>query len=398
MSDTPSPRDIESAWTGCPTWLVNNPTRLIAEPVTDAQEEIFWLYTRKQADSSTSNSTGLGFINDKTDVLHLTLEISDPLTNHDQHQHDYNIKSTRRKHASSLKPKASVVADTVVQLELYQDLDALRHRKGDTGSVLWRVSSHFAQYLISTGRFPQLATTSLICPQDRHRLTLLELGSGTGGLGILLSSQFKHWTFTDQQINLNLISKNLKHNGITNSPLLRDDKVLTKTSSSTLKSLTSKQQQNIKSLTKSSSNLKQLTNTSIEELDWQVESNIYIKQQGQSEFRRSMSSESSPPPDIILAVDCLYNPHLSPCLAHTIDNKAGKDTVVIVISELRDSEPLESFLNTWLQIRSTTTTTTNTNEMEWNVVRVEFSNEWSSGIGSHQCVVWVGWRRNTDVE
>lgn len=63
---------------------------------------------------ATPNSRGLGYVDSHRDVLDIKFEI---------------IKDK--------KPKCPIVVKTV-EIELFQDKTALRSRKGDTGSVLWK--------------------------------------------------------------------------------------------------------------------------------------------------------------------------------------------------------------------------------------------------------------------
>lgn len=54
--------------------------------------------------------------------------------------------------------------------------------------------------------------------------------------------------------------------------------------------------------------------------------------------------------------------------------------MVLVASEMRDSEPLEKFLESWLDLGG------------WEVQRVVFDVSEQEGIGGKDFVVWVGWR------
>ena len=62
---------------------------------------------------ATPNSRGLGYVDSHKDVLDIKFEINEK------------------------KPRGPIVAKTV-EIELCQDKTALRSRKGDTGSVLWK--------------------------------------------------------------------------------------------------------------------------------------------------------------------------------------------------------------------------------------------------------------------
>lgn len=149
--------------------------------VSDADEEIFLLYTRlatlKPPDNNNDDNDdddggqqghfhGLGFENSKEDVLLVRIELKPPppppplrlLTTTPTtacepgqlEQLDRNQKSSRRREDRREKqrklrfeqggPKGGAGPEPVVVLEyeLFQDKTALRSRSGDTGSVLWK--------------------------------------------------------------------------------------------------------------------------------------------------------------------------------------------------------------------------------------------------------------------
>ena len=80
--------------------------------LTFCHRQIFILYSELQA---TPNSRGLGYVDSHRDVLDIKFEL----------------------HVKNKKPKGPTVVKTV-EIELFQDKTALRTRKGDTGSVLWK--------------------------------------------------------------------------------------------------------------------------------------------------------------------------------------------------------------------------------------------------------------------
>lgn len=92
--------------------------------------------------------------------------------------------------------------------------------------------------------------------------------------------------------------------------------------------------------------------------------------------------------DLIVCADCIYNPSISIPLARTLDylrlkqkrkRKGTTNLQVLVASELRDSEPLESFLTEWLSLG-------------WKVDRVQVGENdlTGSGLGDKGFVVWIG--------
>lgn len=90
----------------------------------------------KPADgSSTEPFRGLGYVDSKTDTLSVKLEIYPPLL-------DVATSPVAKKSGNGRSTKArgkpKKVEPKVLEIELFQDGTALRSRKGDTGSVLWR--------------------------------------------------------------------------------------------------------------------------------------------------------------------------------------------------------------------------------------------------------------------
>ncbi|BGP12671.1 hypothetical protein JCM10213_008808 [Rhodosporidiobolus nylandii] len=328
--------------------------------IEDVDEEIFLLYTRKQqlaslsapsaAGSGHAGSGGLGSLADKEGVLRIELAISSPWAAQ-AGEEGKRAKGGRKKGKEKGKEKT-----VEVEVEVHQSLDLLRHRKGDTGSVLWRLSLHLATYLLRSHHFPHAAHPPLLPLLSTSRV--LEVGSGTGFLGLALRSIFlspivesggsekASWTFTDQLENLPLVVRNLRGNGVDPS------------ASGTM------------------------WDVAIEELDWVAESTAWEKAPGS--LYSSPSSEAEPP-DLILAADCIYNPSLSAPLARTILRHSGPKTVVLIASELRDEEPLEAFLRAW----------TEEGGERWRVARLGWGGEervLAGELAGGGFVVWVGWQ------
>jgi len=132
---------------------------------------------------------------------------------------------------------------------------------------------------------------------------ILELGAGTGLLGIALSPLVRQYTITDIAALLPLIRKNLALN---------------------FDGWPSK------------------SNVSVEELDWET-------LRSSTPALRSANFSYSPI-DLILAIDCIYHPSLLPSLVETIDFLAtpGK-TAVMVVVELRAEDVVREFLETWIE-------------------------------------------------
>lgn len=125
--------------------LVQIPTD--ANQVTDADEEVwrsrgmfafhesnehsqvFLLYTRLAAKPQTRAIVGLGYVDSRSPFLNVKIELDLPADQPAPH----NYRRKRSKGTRSQK------RNMVIEVELAQDPTSLRSRKGDTGSVLWRV-------------------------------------------------------------------------------------------------------------------------------------------------------------------------------------------------------------------------------------------------------------------
>lgn len=81
--------------------------------------------------------------------------------------------------------------------------------------------------------------------------------------------------------------------------------------------------------------------------------------------------------DLILVVDCIYNPSLLPALMDTIDTlSTAERTWVLTVAELRQEDVLREFLDLWLK----------RDGGRWEVTRVE-------GLLDVHFVVWAGRKR-----
>lgn len=129
--------------------LLISHTQLDADATFD---QVFVLYTELQA--NIPSHRGLGYVNSHRDVLEIIFELK---TVH--------------------KIKKDLFLDKTIEIELFQDKTALRTRKGDTGSVLWKARS--------------------VCPKSRFRMKLTLAQVST-----LVSSFFN----TTTQIRLTVFS------------------------------------------------------------------------------------------------------------------------------------------------------------------------------------------------
>jgi hypothetical protein len=126
--------------------------------VSDADEEIFFLYTRlaalKPPDSSdTGHFHGLGTENSKEYALLVRIELKPPPTaceptpkSEKLNRNTGRRKRGKKREGSNSRSEIPVgrgkEPEPVVQeYRLFQDITALRSRSGDTGSVLWKTRS-----------------------------------------------------------------------------------------------------------------------------------------------------------------------------------------------------------------------------------------------------------------
>ncbi|TDL23854.1 hypothetical protein BD410DRAFT_768580 [Rickenella mellea] len=305
--------------------------------VVDADEEVFLLYTQLAAKSSQDGSeafSGLGFVDSRSDTLSIKLDIplfgatpSPIVPSSTSHE-------PKQKHMKRKRTTASPTTKTI-EIEIAQDKTALRSRKGDTGSVLWKASVDLAQLILKQLHNP--SSTTLFDHDEFAMCHVLELGSalraGVGLLGILLSPWVRKYTATDLEPLLPLIRKNIMLNE-TNRP----NALL------------------------------------VESLDW--EQLLRMPANGRA------AAFAVEPVDVIFVVDCIYNPSLLPALVETIDyfTIPGRTCVVIVL-ELRAEDVVREFLAAWLARDG------------WTVCRIDGEDDGPGRWMDERYAMWVG-RKN----
>ncbi|KAF8552735.1 hypothetical protein OG21DRAFT_1465295 [Imleria badia] len=314
--------------------LVNLPTD--SSPVTDADEEIFLLYSAlNQTNTSLvgpDGFRGLGHLDSRKDTLNIQFELRPPSA--------LSPPRPTQKPKHSRKKASKESATREIEIEIAQDPTALRSRQGDTGSVVWRASTELAKAVLQQRFFPP--ETPVFNSSRLAESHCLELGAGTGLLGLALAPIVRTYTITDIRPLLPLIRKNVS----LNSPGWRDG-----------------------SLGDSKPNI------TIEELDWLALASLTSS----TARARYCPPESTDLVawDVVFAVDCIYNPSLLPALVDTIDavSTAGR-TWVLVVAELRQEDVLREFLDLWLKQAS----------RKWEITRVE-------GLLDVHFVVWAGRKR-----
>ncbi|KAK2465685.1 hypothetical protein APHAL10511_002229 [Amanita phalloides] len=267
-----------------------------SEVVTDADEEVFIIYSLLQSKPAASDKDskfrGLGHVDSLTDVLDINFEIKLPSNNCPEGGRPGSKRARSRKRHVEINEK-------VIHVTLAQDKTALRTRKGDTGSVLWKASIDFAQLVLE--QIHSIPNDSLLDPKKLQEQHILELGSGTGLLSVVFAPLVGHYTATDLSELVPLMRKNISLNFPGWS----------------------------------------VNNVSAEELDWISLSTASVA------LRKRIANFR--PVDILLVVDCIYHPSLLPHLVETIDYLSipGR-TVVLVLVELRAEDVIREFLTIWL--------------------------------------------------
>ncbi|KIY63652.1 hypothetical protein CYLTODRAFT_425906 [Cylindrobasidium torrendii FP15055 ss-10] len=261
--------------------------------VTDADEEIFLLYSELQA-APQEVLRGLGHVDSRKNILTVDIEISSPEMPSSPKSHHHGRSS---KKAAKAKPQRS----KTISLDIAQDITGLRSREGDTGSVVWKASVDFAQLVLQQLTYGT-SSTSLFDKELLSKSRVVELGAGTGILGMALHSYVGQYIATDMASMIHLIKKNI------------------------------------------SSNVPNANNLSVAELDW------VALQSTPAHLRRPQYELGSP--DLIISVDCIYHPALVPAFVEAVEFVAGDPgakTTVLVIIELREQGAATLLLELWLK-------------------------------------------------
>ncbi|KAH8078047.1 putative methyltransferase-domain-containing protein [Cristinia sonorae] len=318
--------------------------------IEDADEEVFLLYTelagrdaRHVGEPTDATFRGLGFLDSRQDILTLSFDVNlNPANN----GHGRAAGKTNRKRDKGL-------GDLSFEVQLAQDKTALRTRKGDTGSVLWRASAELAQ-LIVCQHFTSGAD-ALLDPAMLQNAHTFELGAGTGLLAIALSRIVLRYTATDIADLVPLIRKNLTLN-------LPEWENITPSSS------------RIKTSASTGPKSCHAARVQAQALDW-----LELQKCPPKSRRPIYSLFSYDPIDLLLVVDCIYHPSLLPALVETIDHLSTPErTAVLVVVELRAEDVIREFLELWLDASGRGT---------WEIWHV------SGFMESGPYAAWVGWKK-----
>lgn len=165
-------------------------------------------------------------------------------------------------------------------------------------------SWYLAQHLLTQYHYPPPDTSHALLDRDQlSRARVLELGSGTGMLAVLLSEACGTYTATDLYENLRLVSRNVELN------------------------------QRLHGRPSKSKEVK------LEELDW-----IAISKDSTKVSSRTGREEGGGY-DLVIAVDCIYNEYLVRPFIDTLSAVCpqSSSTVVLVVVELRSADVVSPF-------------------------------------------------------
>jgi protein N-lysine methyltransferase METTL21D len=193
----------------------------------------------------------------------------------------------------------------------------------------------------------QGASKATLFHQNISEAHVLELGGGTGLLSLIIGSRVKSYTCTDLPELIPLINKNI----FLNRDLVpgHEERLL------------------------------------VEALDWKDVENCpqALRRRLLSHIYRNCPQdvEGNTGFDLVLAVDCIYNPSLVPPLLATIDHFAiSNQSVIMIVMELRDESVVREFLTQWLAMTG------------WEIRQV--GNDNHSSLLDERFVVWVGRKMN----
>ncbi|KAI5124253.1 hypothetical protein M0805_005102 [Coniferiporia weirii] len=336
--------------------------------VDDPEEELFLLYTRlstQAAQDGTHAFTGLGSIDSKQDTLTVFFDLPPPAEQIQQIDPAEIAGPSSKHHVRRAKTKRKTENRTL-EIELLQDKTTLRSKKGDTGSVLWRVSVALGQALLR--ELGSDSATSLFKPDRLKECSVLELGAGTGLLSIILAPWVRYYTATDLDYLVPLIRKNIT----ANLPSVKHALMPPRHHSSIRHRPSAKHPVPVPAPTLESV-------VAVETLDW-LQLQRTAPQTRSSLFRLTHAD----PPDVIIIADCVYNPTLLPALVATLDHFARPGhTRVVVAVELRAEDVIRGFLELWTGLGG------------WEIWRVggrKYNDDYEPSWLGVNFAIWVGWK------
>lgn len=241
------------------------------------------------------------------------------------------------------------------RVDVYGALNDHHRRRRVEGQVddhhhsLFEVLKYYS-VLLAQALLEQLEATSKTNLFDQDRLAasrVLELGAGTGLLGLIVAPHVKSYMCTDLRDLIPLINKNVSLN----------------------RSLVPNLEERL----------------TIGALDWNdvhkcpAPSRQRVFSHVSDEAKDTMESSTDPSSgfDLILAVDCVYNPSLIPPLLTTINQFATpRKSTAMIVMELRDEDVVREFLTQWMATAG------------WEIYRV--GNDDRLSILDERFVIWIG--------
>lgn len=267
--------------------------------------------------------------------------------------------------------------------------------------ILIILSIEFAKVILADILYP---TDNAVFDAERLKdIAVLELGSGTGVLGVLLAPCVGNYVLTDLPELVPLMEKNINYNFPEHrSGVLEPAKIMRSIPGRPPKSRKLRMKPSA-TPTKAGKAL----NIAAQPLDWvdiaSTPAGSSARSRACSHIRRLAQKEGTDCPsfDLILAVDTLYNTALTAPFLAVLDEFASKgnvtpegsevplSTLVIIICELRDEDVLRGFLESWLNVPG------------WEIWRLggtgaerEADDNDITGMAFMQgpFVVWAGWK------
>ncbi|KAL7418780.1 Ribosomal protein lysine methyltransferase [Cryptotrichosporon argae] len=298
--------------------------------VGDVDEEVMELYMALPEESH----GGLGYVDGTSSTLEIQFDLARPAAVADE----YRPKGRGRRKAKHVEEQEEVC------VSVSQDIGALKGRKGDTGSVLWRSTLHLARRLLSDARF---GARGILDPAAAARAHVVELGAGIGVLPVLVHALFGGWTATDQPGNLGVIRRNVGGLG----PAVRVDAL----------------------------DWLDVATRCRRTCTWRDVDLGFWPAQHDADANGDAGGGKG---GLVIAVDCIYNEHLVGPFVDTLAALAGPGVVVWVVAELRSADVITHFLETWTAHPSG----------PWTLVRLgpRALGDWDGAPA--RWASWVGWR------
>ncbi|CCE83258.1 Piso0_003830 [Millerozyma farinosa CBS 7064] len=193
-------------------------------------------------------------------------------------------------------------------------------QSSSTGFLCWSSSLLLAEWIIGEKKCPIYKLF-----REKSDLTVLELGSGIGGiLASLLGPKVKTYVASDQKHILRLLKENFEANAYPGSYVTEGSGIDTK-----------KIRQNTRAKRTSSKNsLRNPSRIEFIEFDWEE------PERGASNYDELQVDR----PDLIIATDTIYNEYLIPHFTESVQKMLGDSSGLVLAVQLRDELVLESLL------------------------------------------------------